>query len=772
MRKKRNLLVIYLLAAAIFTASLLAGCQTFFPEPTPTPTQTHRPTRTPTPTATSTPTSTPTITLLSTNTPQPSETPIPSATRLPTNTPTATEQTFVREGTDVPEPVEPITAENAGQVVELSRMGKGAIQDVQLSPDGKILLVLTSIGIYGYQAEDQVEVWRYEDPVGLVTMVVPGSARWVAAAAGDGRIVMLDYERGKLLDERITLYSEITDLAYSPDDELLAGIGDLGLTVWDVGNGEPLYKYPGIEGELVRFTPDGESLIVSEPENTRFYSLADGEELKTISTGDYWPIDFSADGSYFTNGKTVWDGITGEQVFKTDMDSPYAEFGFVAFSPDNQYMALFVVDDDHISIWSISDGEEVRELYSQYNQVVGSSIPVAKEGAPALVSGGWFSYYYDLAFSPDGSKLAAPTSDFVTEVWDLADSTLKKRIPSFGSGVIYSTNSLIVVYGQGSLEQLNPITGSRIHAERDFTQLRDEQGHILDGFSERQILFSLDGKYLFTENIVWQIPESRRVFQIENETVLAISPEGDFFYTFDNVTDTVYVRRIFGFSAAAVIKLTPPETEISGVDLSGGDYFIEVPIIAPTGLYFSGHISISDIPNLYTWDLETGSVVDELYANTWRGYYDPTGRFLITGRSDGLYVVNLETFEQVFVWQGDFSEIEKNIFFSPDGQYLFVVQDKIRKFEIVEDGLLELVDSFPFEFDGVSLVDDLAISPNNEVFALASEGTVYLYDFNTGELLAEIPAHMDKIAAMAFSPDGSYLATSSYDGTVKLWGIP
>ena len=49
-------------------------------------------------------------------------------------------------------------------------------------------------------------------------------------------------------------------------------------------------------------------------------------------------------------------------------------------------------------------------------------------------------------------------------------------------------------------------------------------------------------------------------------------------------------------------------------------------------------------------------------------------------------------------------------------------------------------------------------------------GTLKLWDAATGQLLGTLLGHTDKIWSISVSPDGKTLATSSSDGTVKLWG--
>ena len=132
------------LASFFLGALILAACQSTAPAPIDTLAATSEP---PTPSFTSTVTGTPTETLLPSTTLPPTETPLPSRTL------TATPPTFVRENTPIPLYSRTITAENAGQLVELARLGKGRIIDVQLSPDRNYLIVQTTNGVYGYLAD-------------------------------------------------------------------------------------------------------------------------------------------------------------------------------------------------------------------------------------------------------------------------------------------------------------------------------------------------------------------------------------------------------------------------------------------------------------------------------------------------------------------------------------------------------------------------------------------------------------------------------------------
>src|SRR5262249_21750962 len=64
----------------------------------------------------------------------------------------------------------------------------------------------------------------------------------------------------------------------------------------------------------------------------------------------------------------------------------------------------------------------------------------------------------------------------------------------------------------------------------------------------------------------------------------------------------------------------------------------------------------------------------------------------------------------------------------------------------------------------------VAYSPDGKYLATGSyDRAAKVWDMNTNRELITLKGHQAAVEAVAFSPDGTRLATGSYDGTVKLW---
>jgi WD40 repeat protein/Flp pilus assembly protein TadD len=67
----------------------------------------------------------------------------------------------------------------------------------------------------------------------------------------------------------------------------------------------------------------------------------------------------------------------------------------------------------------------------------------------------------------------------------------------------------------------------------------------------------------------------------------------------------------------------------------------------------------------------------------------------------------------------------------------------------------------------------VAFSPDGTKLATASaDETTRVWDVDTGKSLGDVIKHKGPVVAVAFSPDGATLATASHDKTARLWDVP
>ena len=66
----------------------------------------------------------------------------------------------------------------------------------------------------------------------------------------------------------------------------------------------------------------------------------------------------------------------------------------------------------------------------------------------------------------------------------------------------------------------------------------------------------------------------------------------------------------------------------------------------------------------------------------------------------------------------------------------------------------------------------LVFSPDGEILAVGyQDGTIRLWDVETGQVLRTLAGHTDRMTTVAFSPDGALLVSGAEDKGVRLWDI-
>ncbi len=272
------------------------------------------------------------------------------------------------------------------------------------SPDWQTLAVGTS--------HEGAQVWRVADDK-LLYKLEHGNARSVVFSPDGGLLALSwrskDDQRGAVevrqaadgkLVRSLPDHGLTYSVAFSPDGQLLAVGAKDAVWLYEVGSGEARLSVDA-PAWLVRFSPDGKSLLVST-DRMSLYSAEDGTLLREL---EGWSEGaFSPDGRLFAapvqqSGLAVqlWDTQTWLPLLRLDKSSdlkPPPQVHNLAFSPDSTRL-IASTNSGTADLWDLNTRQSLRAF--QFAQ---------------SLSGG------KVAFSPDGKRLAIQSA-YDVRIWNL-----------------------------------------------------------------------------------------------------------------------------------------------------------------------------------------------------------------------------------------------------------------------------------------------------------------------------------------------------------------
>jgi len=208
----------------------------------------------------------------------------------------------------------------------------------------------------------------------IFTVAWSPNGKLLALGYADGSVQVRDAATGKIDFNVLGHSSHVWALAWSPDGKRLASASwDHTVQVWDASTGMSLLTYRGHSDLVlaVAWSPDGKRIASSGSDDT----------------------------------VQVWDATSGQHMFTYHGHS--GTVTSVTWSPDGRFIASGSYDKT-VQVWNASTGD-VLYTFSGYN-IKAAKLNPAKGVLPDLI--------LDVAWSPNGKRIASGGADATAQVWD------------------------------------------------------------------------------------------------------------------------------------------------------------------------------------------------------------------------------------------------------------------------------------------------------------------------------------------------------------------
>ena len=687
----------------------------------------------------------------------------------------------------------------------IARLGRGSVNDLAISQDRKYFAVGTDIGAWIYERSTLAPIALWDTERGMVTTLdfSFNKNQWLVTGNADGIVKVWDLRRGiciskmKRSERKGSKWREgISQVVFSGNSQYIASsVRSTDVVyIWHAETGEQISRFsatPDIRGKWrglrrpLCFSDDGCLLACGSPANTE--GTADFISVWDVKTGEYIAslrgntaqvlfLAFSPCGQYLAAGDMFgtlqeWYVTTGKQ---TRVFSKYAEKYWMipSYSPSGALYAAGVgkVDTAATFVWDVESHEKLKTFkrpaaIGSIRFSKGTSLAFARAAEINLwdvdiphtvaVVSTEVSFPSCVTFSPDGQTLLTAGTGPAT-CWDVFSKEQSRRLisravtktpvstetkvhsvyisPSGNIDALGSARNMLYVWNLETHQTIN--RSDLLQKSVPFAERPGEQGADLDS---RLYVWDRQGNhYTLTGHTAHEEYVQAAVF----------SPTGEKWASGD-YDGRLYVWDRHGNPRKALIGHT---ATIKGV------------AFAPDGKHLA---SASDDETVRIWNVTSGAELISLS---------------LTQLNPERYNGDLGPKQELIRQQRERSKQEDRparpeigaLAFSPCGN-------------IIAGGLygeIRLWDGMTYEVIRTILPPltcrrqfALVFSPSGYYLASGAwwDGTekvsIRLWEVATGENIATFWGHTTDIQCLAFSPDGTLLASGSFDGTVLLWDM-
>jgi WD40 repeat protein len=441
------------------------------------------------------------------------------------------------------------------------------------------------------------------------------------------------------------------------------------------------------------------------------------------------------------------------------------------------------------------------------------------QGRPDIIwaKGGHSNSVNSVVYSPDGQLLASGSSDRTIKVWRQDATFIKSLAIPYDSNSQLTDVRSVAISPDGTLiaagvEQYNASTQTEFGAVQLWRIVDGELVRNFTGYGQavNSVAFSPDGQYLASGSSdrsvkVWQVANgtlvSSRFDHTQRVNAVAFSPNGQWLASgSDDQTAKLYrtsdwgvERTLTGHSNQVLsVAFSPDSTRLA---TGSWDQTVRLWNVSDGNLAFSlphgsgvGAVAFSPDGktlatgtwdhNIRLWDPKRGVLVDTLLGHNafvQTLAFAPDSRTLASGSWYPEYAIKLwqppswraSAFQPPTVT--NHSSSISDLIFTATARLISGGDSTARYWDRSNGRFLSTTSA-------TASVTTMALSPNGQLLALpGADNTVKIYRVPDGALLQTLVGHTDYITGLAFSHDGTLLASGAFfNGTndaIKLWNV-
>lgn len=356
---------------------------------------------------------------------------------------------------------------------KVRQIGRGTLKQVQVSPNGKLIVAATSLGAQLYDAQTLVLQRSFTASVGTLTAVFSPDNTQLAVNDVEDAISIYDVNTGAKVRSLNIGNDPVTTLAFFEGKKLIVVQAGGKTDVWDLSTGKPSGKSFNITrgeelGLLLRavFSSDGKQMYVNSADNTlQMWDIERGSQYRVLKGHDAPPVS-------------------------------------LAISPNDKLLAS-ASDDNTVRIWDAQSGAALKTL---------------KGHATTLEA---------VTFSRNGKMLASGDTNRIVKLWDVDSGALRATITDtrFIKSLAFSADdSQLIIANANAIELFDIKAGKPIRASDGFLEVPGNMHFSKDG---KTLVYSDESVMVVWRN--WGTPTLQKsVLRGHSKPIIAasISPDG------------------------------------------------------------------------------------------------------------------------------------------------------------------------------------------------------------------------------------------------------